>query len=229
MAAIQRKQEANVPKLGTIVPNLGTMDETASLAEALFGRTRRLILGLLYCHPEERFYLRQMARTLGVGHGALQRELRKLATAGLILREATGKQVYYRANEACPIYADLQGVILKTVGLADVLRNALAALAERIQVAFVYGSIAKGMAKASSDVDLMIIGSVTFGEVAKALNPAQDILRREVNPSVYPADEVHCKIKAGHHFLRSVFDGPKIYLIGGEEDLKRVVETGVAD
>lgn len=218
----------SVPNTGTTVPNLGTVEAPTSLADALFGKARRLVLGLLMSHPDQAFYTRQMARTLHLGLGALQRELQNLATAGILLREAHGQQVYYRVNTACPIYTDLQGLLLKTTGLGDVLRAALAGLAERVTVAFVYGSLAKGTANGASDVDIMVIGMVTLGEVVTALNPAQDALKREVNPSVYPPEEVRSKLRAGNHFLTTILNEPKLFLIGGESDLERLAAQGGA-
>lgn len=225
----RRQSGQNVPKLGTIVPNLGTYRDLSPLAEALFGKTRGLVLGLFFTHPNEDFYMRQLARILGLGQGALQRELRRLTEAGILLREPRGRQVHYRANRECPIYADLQGLMLKTIGLADVLRSALTPLGKRIEAAFVYGSMAKGILTASSDVDVMVIGEASFGEVVAALNPTQDTLRREVNPSVYSADEFQHRVKDGHHFITAVLDGPKLFLIGGEGDLRRLVEQRLAD
>jgi len=219
---------ANVPNIGTNVPILGTMESATPLADALFGKTRRMVLGLLFSHPDEAFYTRQVARILRLGLGALLRELQRLVAAGILLREARGRQVYYRANKACPIYTDLQGLLLKTVGLADVLRTALAALRERIEVAFVYGSIAKGNAKAASDVDIMVIGKVTFAEVVAALNPVQDTLGREVNPSVYSAEELRLRIRTGNPFLATVLRDPKLFLIGDEDELGRLATDGVA-
>jgi len=218
----------NAPNMGANAPILGATGETTSLADALFGKTRRAVLGLLFGHPDEGFYMRQIARILNLGQGALLRELQRLAAAGILLREAQGRQVYYRANKACPIYTDLQGLLLKTVGLADVLRAALAALAERIEVAFVYGSMAKGNAKAVSDVDIMVIGEVTFAEVVAALNPVQDTLRREVNPSVYSAEELKLRARTGNPFLTTVLRDPKLFLIGGEDELGRLAADGVA-
>jgi predicted nucleotidyltransferase len=218
-----------VPILGTIVPKMGTMEEVTSVADALFGRTRRQVLGLVLSHPEHTFYVRQMARLLGVGHGALQRELANLASGGILLRQAQGRQIIYRANPACPIYDELRGLLLKTVGLVDTLRQALAQLDDGIEVAFVYGSLAKGAETNRSDVDVMVIGSVTLGQVAAALNPTQDILRREVNPSVYPPHELGAKARAGHHFVTTVLREPKVFIIGGQDDLDRVVAAGMAD
>jgi uncharacterized protein len=212
-----------VPDLGTTVPNLRTVKVASSLADALFGLSRRQVLGLLVGHPDQSFYTRQIARTLHLGLGSLHRELQSLANAGILLREAHGQQVYYRANSACPIFSELQSLLLKTAGLGDVLRSALAGLAERIAIAFVYGSLAKGTANGASDVDVMVVGSVTLAELANALNPTQDMLQREVNPSVYPPEELKRKVRDGNHFLTSIMNEPKLFLIGGEDDLKRLV------
>ena len=229
MELSENRQNANAPEMGTNAPNLGAIWDRAPLAEALFGKTRGLVLGLFFTHPNEDFYMRQLARILGLGQGALQRELRRFTEAGILLRESRGRQVHYRVNRECPIYADLQGLILKTIGLADVLRSALAPLAKRIEAAFVYGSMAKATLTEHSDVDVMVIGEASFGEVVAALNPTQDILRREVNPSVYSVDEFQHRMKDSHHFLTAVLEGPKLFLIGGEGDLGRLVEERLAD
>lgn len=172
----RRQSGQNVPRLGTSVPNLGTYRDLSPLADALFGKARGLVLGLFFSHPRDEFYTRQVTQLLQTGQGALQRELSRLADAGILLREARGRQVYYRANEDCPICHELLGLMLKTIGLADVLRSALAPLSKRIEVAFVYGSMAKGTLTESSDVDVMVLGEASFGEVVAALNPTQDIL-----------------------------------------------------
>jgi predicted nucleotidyltransferase len=216
------------PNLGANAPNMGATPGRGLLAAALFGKTRGAVLGLCLGHPHERFYMRQMARVLGVGQGALQRELRNLTTAGILLRETQGRQIYYRANEACPIFADLQGLLCKTVGLGDLLRAALAPYAEKIRVAFVYGSMAKGTAQAGSDVDVMIVGEATFAEIASALNPTQDALRREVNASVYPAEELWQRIRSGNHFMATVLAEPKLFLIGDQSVVDRLVAEGLA-
>jgi predicted nucleotidyltransferase len=212
-----------VPNLGTTVPNLRTVEAPTLLADALFGNTRRQVLGLLMGHPDQSFYTRQIARILHLGLGALHRELQSLVEAGILMREAHGQQIYYRVNTTCPIYTELHGLLLKTAGLGDVLRSALAGLADRITVAFVYGSLAKGAANGASDVDVMVIGSITLGEVAVALNPTQDTLKREVNPSVYPPEELRSKLQNGNHFLTTVLAEPKLFLIGSEDDLNRLV------
>jgi len=154
--------------------------------------------------------------------GALQRELKGLSEAGIVRRTVRGNQVYYQAEPECPAFGELKGLVLKTFGLADVLRGALAPLSNRIRVAFVHGSFARGTVRASSDVDLLVIGEVTFAEVVAALSEAQRVLGREVNPTIYPPDEFRSKLAAGHHFLNSVLSTDKVFLIGDENELARL-------
>jgi len=137
----------------------------------------------------------------------------------VVERKRVGNQVQFRANPACPIYEDLRNILKKTVGVADVLREALAPLAGRIRAAFVYGSVARGDERAGSDLDLMVVGEVKFAEVVAALAPAQEALRREVNPNVYPALEFRKKVAAREPFLERVLADRKIFILGGADDL----------
>jgi predicted nucleotidyltransferase len=194
------------------------------LGTVLFGRTRRAVLAMLYGHPDESFYVRQIGRAAGVGQGALQRELAQLTRAGILTRTVQGKQVYYRANRDCPVYEELRGLLLKTVGVADVLREALRGLEERVCLALIYGSVAAGDETRASDVDILIAGDVTFAEAVTALDPAQRRLLREVNPTVYPEKEFRKKLRDGHGFLSAVVRGPKVFIVGGEDDLARLAE-----
>lgn len=188
-------------------------------ASLLFGAYRRGVLALLLLRPEESRHVREIARATGKAPGTLLRELNALAEAGVLARKRVGNQVHFQANPGCPIFEDLRNILKKTVGVADVLREALAPLAARIRAAFVYGSIARGEERAGSDLDLMVVGEVRFAEVVSALAPAQELLRREVNPSVYPALEFRRKRAAGEPFLRRVLADRKIFIIGGEDDL----------
>ncbi|GAG05009.1 unnamed protein product [marine sediment metagenome] len=194
------------------------------LAAALFSRNRRAILGLLFGHADEAFYLRQLVRTLGGGVGAIQRELKQLAAAGIIRREVRGKQVYFQADPDCPIFHELKSLMAKTVGVADVLRAALEPLAEQIRIALLYGSVARGEQTRTSDVDLLVVSDVSFADIVAALGPAQQELQREVNPTVYPADEFRSKLAAGHHFLKRVLGQPNVFLIGDKNELAGLAE-----
>lgn len=201
---------------------MSTSSTSSSLAAALFGQTRRVILAMLYGHPDEAYYLRQLARSTGAGLGAVQREIKRLTEAGIVTRSVRGRQVFYQANPDCPVFAELKGLVVKTTGVADVLRTALAPLAGRIQLAFIYGSVARLAQKSASDVDLMAVGGVSFGEIISALTAAQETLAREVNPTVYSGAEFKAKLRAGHHFLTSVVRREKMFLIGDEHELARL-------
>jgi len=189
------------------------------LASLLFGAYRRGVLALLLLRPEQSLHVREIARALGKAPGTLLRELNALAEAGVLVRKRVGNQVHFQANNACPIFEDLRNILKKTVGVADVLREALAALSGEIRAAFVYGSIARGDEREGSDIDLMVVGEVRFAGVVAALAPAQEILRREVNPSVNPALEFKSKLAAGDPFLKRVLADRKIFIIGDQDDL----------
>jgi predicted nucleotidyltransferase len=194
--------------------------EVTGLGSALFGKSRLAILCLLFLNADQRFYLRQIVNTTRLGMGAVQREVRLLSNAGLILREREGRHVYFRANRECPIFEELRTIIVKTAGLADVLRDRLEPLADRCRVAFVYGSFAEGRDNAESDVDLMVIGDVTFAAVSDALGDLQMDLRREVNPTVYGLTEF--KEKTHTPFIASIIRKPKVFLIGNDDELARL-------
>jgi len=185
-----------------------------NLADLLFGSYRRDVLGLLLLHPGESYHVREIARITGKPANTLYRELATLAKAGILVRRAQGNQVHYEANKESPIYEELRAILKKTSGIADVFRWALEPLAERIVLGFIYGSIASGEERSRSDVDLLIVGNVKFEEVVKALGPAEDILRREVNPHVYREREFVEKMKRKEPFMVRVVEGPKLLLWG---------------
>ncbi len=193
----------------------------------LFGKVRRAILSLLFSHTDEAFY-RQIVRTTGFGLGPVQRELKQLTESGIIQRTVRGRQVYFQANLDSPIFPELKSLIAKTAGIGDTLRAALAPIAGQLKVAFIYGSIARGEEGPRSDIDLLIIGDVAFADVVVNLQAAQKLLGREIFPTVYPPDEFKAKMRAKHHFLTSVFKGPKIYLIGDENELRRLAPKRLA-
>lgn len=208
---------------------MSTITNVSSLSSALFGRARRAVLGLLFTHADESFYLREIARKLDLGLGAAQREVQRLWQAGILCRTARGREVFYQANPDCPIFKELRGLAIKTAGVFDVLKAALAPLAGRIDFALVYGSVARHEVQRHSDVDMLIVGAVSFAEVVAALGPAQETLGREINPAVYPRAEFYTKLAAGHHFLTSVVRGPMLPLIGELGELEGLVGERLAD
>jgi len=216
------------PNLGTIVLNMSTKYPDNTVLSNLFGKTRRSILALLYSHPDESFYLRQILRTAGIAPGAGQRELKWLSESGIIRRTVSGHQVYYQANSDCPIFLELKNIITKTVGFADIIRVQLAPLEKKIDIALLFGSVAEGKESKDSDVDILIVGDLTFAETAERLAPVQKTLGREINPVVFNSDEFQEKLKNGHPFLKSVLKSDIIYLIGDENELKRLAEEWMA-
>ncbi|MCX5991385.1 MAG: nucleotidyltransferase domain-containing protein [Chloroflexi bacterium] len=196
----------------------------SSLCSGLFGKTRQAVLAFLYGQTDSSFYTKQILDAVKTGRGTVQRELKNLTDTGIISREVQGRQVYYRANKSCPIYAELKSIVTKTFGVADVLRQSLGPAARKIQVAFIFGSIASGAEQRTSDIDMMVIGKTTFSEIVSLISPSQKTLGREVNPVVYPTSEFKQKMRENHHFLKIVLEGDKIFLIGDEGELARLVE-----
>ena len=195
---------------------------STDLGTVFFGAYRRQVLGLLLLHPDESFHLREIARATNTQPGTLRRELAQLADAGVLSREKLGNLVRYKADSACPIYDELRGILKKTAGVADVLREGLASLSDKISVAFVYGSVASGAERRSSDIDVMVVGSASFEEVVGALHSSQEQLRREINPNVYSLAEFKKKAKEKGSFLARVLDEPKLFILGKEHDLRKL-------
>jgi predicted nucleotidyltransferase len=194
---------------------------SVSLTSILFSDYRRRVLGLLLLHPEQRYHLREIARLTGTVPGTLTRELAKLERAGLLLKEGVGRQLFYTANRDCPIFEELAGILRKTSGVVDVLADALLPLAGRIEIAFVFGSMAAGRAAVASDVDLMVIGEVDFTEVNAALYPAQQALGREINPKVYRPGEWRELVRRQGAFVKDVLAKPKLMVMGVMDDLEK--------
>lgn len=188
-------------------------------ATLLFPEYRRKVLGLHFLNPEARYHMREIARLTNTSPGTLNRELARLADAGLLTRSRVGNQVLYQANIRSPIFEELASIARKTFGLADVLREALAPLADRIQYAFVFGSAASGKATAGSDIDVMIIGDgIGFGEAVALLHPKQETLGREINPRMYTRDEWQKLAHENGAFYRDILAKPKVQLIGDKDE-----------
>ena len=190
----------------------------ATLGDLLFGQTRGRVLALLYGHPDQTFYLREIARHANTSAGNVRRELETLSRLGLAHRSTSGKQVYFQANRSHPAFGEIHSLIAKTVGVFQLLGAALAAFGERISLAFVYGSIARQDENAASDVDLMIVGNVPLDEVLTALAPVEGSIGRPINPTVYSASEFDSKVQSGNHFILSVLRGEKVILMGGPDE-----------
>jgi len=194
------------------------------LCSGLFGKTRQVVLALLYGRADSSFYTKQILDAVKIGRGTVQRELKNLTDTGIIIREVQGRQVYYRANARCPIFNELKNIVRKTFGVADVLRQSLVTEAAKVRVAFIFGSIARSADDRRSDIDLMVVGKISFGDVVSLLSPAEEKLGREVNTVVYPVAEFKKKVKEDHHFVKTVLEDEKIFVIGDEDELRKLAE-----
>ena len=212
-----------VPIQGTINPNMGislNLQESSGMANALFSKVRQRVLAVLFGNPGRSFYANEVIALAQSGTGAVQRELASLSEAGLLTVRRQGNQKHYQANADAPVFAELRGLVLKTMGLADVLRVALAPLAPQITLAFVYGSVAKQQDTAASDIDVMIVSKdLSYADVFGALESATATLGRKVNPTLYMPAEMVKRINNDNAFVTRVLTQPKIWLLGNEEQL----------
>jgi len=188
------------------------------LAEILSSRGRAEIFRLLFRGANEEFHIREIQRRSGLNDSTIRQELRKLARLDLIQGRRDGNRVYYGANRENSLYVDIRSIVLKTIGLADALRDVLQD--DRIRIAFVFGSIAKGEEKVGSDVDLMVIGALGLRHLTKLLSGVSEKIGREINPHVFAEDEFQKRIESKEHFISNVLKSPKIFIIGSDNDLK---------
>lgn len=198
------------------------MSNIPSLMDLLFPATRQRVLAQLLLNPEQGFHLRELARATGTNPGTLGRELDRLSRAGLLQRRQQGNQVRYQADRACPLFDDLASLFRKTHGAAPALKEALAPLAGDIDMALLFGSLARGAQTQGSDVDVLVVGNVGLSELVQALYAAHEALQREVNPVVYTAEEFRERLQRGEPFLRRVLAQPYVFLKGGKDDLAKL-------
>ena len=191
-----------------------------SLAAVLLPEYRRRVLGLLLLHPDEQLHGREIARRTGLPAGAITRELLKLTDAGLLQREKRGNQQLYKADKRCPVFAEMASILRKTSGISDVLAAALEPVADTIDVAFVYGSVAQGRETAGSDIDIMLIGDLGFEEAVRLLWPLQAELGREINPHLLSRQEFATRTQ--EPYMRDVLSKPKIFVMGNEDELAKL-------
>jgi predicted nucleotidyltransferase len=193
-----------------------------TLATILFPEYRRRVLGLLLLRPEEALHGREISRRTGLPAGTITRELTKLAEVGLLNRDTRGNQRVYSANTASPVFEELASILRKTSGMADVLAQALGPLRASLQVAFVYGSMARGQETAGSDIDVMLVGDAGFRQVVEALHPTEAMLGREINAQILSPLEFADKANQKEAFLVDVLAKPKLFLVGGQDDLEEL-------
>jgi predicted nucleotidyltransferase len=215
-----------IPNMGINIPNMGIearqsdKNQPLSMVDALFSKTQQRVLALLYGQPNRSFYATEIINLTGGGSGAVQRELSKLARSGLVNVTRIGSQRHFQANPGSPIYAELCSIIQKTVGLAGPLTAALTPLSKHIDLAFVFGSVAKKTDSASSDIDLMIISdTLVYADVFPAIEEVSHQLSREIQPTIYSKVELNRRISSDNSFVKRVLQQPKIWIIGNESDL----------
>jgi len=193
---------------------------TSGLSSALFSNVQQRVLALIFGRPERSFYTSEIVRTVRSGTGAVQRELSRLERSGLVSVERIGNQKHYRANRQSPIFEELQSLVLKTVGLAEPLRMSLEPYSDKIKTAFVYGSVAKGVDTAKSDIDLMVIGEdLAYTDLYEGLQRAEDALARQVSPNFLSPEEWRRKLAQKTPFITRISAQPKIFIFGSEDDL----------
>jgi len=196
--------------------------ESINIADALFTKTQQRVLGLLYGKPEQTFYTTEIMRSAKMGRGTISRELERLELSGLIKESKQGNQRHYQANPVNPVFDELVSIIRKTFGIADVIRAALMPVTEQIDWAFIYGSIAKGDATSTSDVDLMVASpTLAYTDIMALLPDAEQMIKRPINPSIYTAEQIKQKVQEDNVFISRVMQQNKIWIKGGENDIGR--------
>lgn len=186
----------------------------SQLGKALFTKTQRNVLRLMYTQPEKSFYTKEILRLTGMGVATIKRELDRMVAAGILKMFKIGNQNHYQADPQCPIYQDLLAIVSKTFGLKDVIKKVLAPKSDTIVWAFIFGSMASGKETQASDIDLMIIGKLSFSEAVKLLYETQATLGREINPKIYSEQEWQRLLTNKDGFIKDVLKKPTINVIG---------------
>ena len=200
---------------------------STSIADTLFTKTQQRVLGLLYGKPDSSFYTNEIMRYAGMGRGTISRELNRLSSSGLVSVTRQGNQLHYQANKDNPVYSDLLNLIRKTFAIVDVIKAALLPVNEQIELAFIYGSMAKGEDTIKSDVDLMLVSpSITYADVMRVLSDAEDTVGRPINPSIYTAEQVKNRLDDKNAFMSRVMEQPKIWVKGQDDDISNIGKSG---
>lgn len=192
------------------------------IGDALFTKTQQQIFALLYGRPQKSFYLKEILRMTGMGVATIKNELDSFLSSGILSMTKIGNQHHYQANPDCPIYDELINIVRKTFGIADVIKNACEPIQDQMDLAFIYGSIAKGEETADSDIDLLVISELTFAEVMNNLTEAEQTLTRKINPSIYTKKQIQSKIKQKNSFITRVLKQPKLWVLGAADDIKKL-------
>lgn len=233
------KKSSFVPILASYVPNIESVvlkmssnepyreslsDFKSGLGEVLFPKIRRKALALFLLNAKKQYYFRETVRLLGGSPGSLQRELKALTKVGILNVKKIGVQKFYKANPACPVFSELKSIVQKTYGIVDVIKDVLRVNGEgKIEIAWIYGSIATGQDTSSSDIDIFLVGSLTFREFVTLLRPLEESLRRPINPTLCSTEEFKQKIQDENNFLLTLLESEKLFVVGDENDLERLV------
>ena len=194
-------------------------DVPTSIADALFTTTQQRVLAFLYGQPSRSFFASELIELTGSGSGAVQRELERLSSSGLVKVTRIGKQKHYQANAKCAVFEELRGLIVKTVAMVGPIRQALVPLGDRVAMALVHGSVARGTDTAASDIDLLVVAdALTLEELYSALAPVEAALDRRISPTLYTSEEYESRKSAGNGFLSRVLAGEHLTLIGGKDE-----------
>ena len=198
-----------------------------SLSDVLFTKTQQKVLGLLFIRPDESFYMNEIVRLAGVGKGTIKRELDRMQAAGLLTVKPIGNQIHYQANKRSPIYEELLSIVRKTFGIVEVIKASLQQLDAQIDLAFIYGSVAKHEDTAGSDVDLMVVtGSLAYAELMEALARAEETIGRPINPTIYDVEQLKGKLHDQKAFVEKVMEQPKLWVKGSDDDIRSIRESG---
>jgi len=196
--------------------------QATTISDALFTKTQQKVIGLLFGMPDKSFYTNEIMRWASMGRGTVGRELDKLVSAGLLTATREGNQNHYQANTENPIYAELVSIVKKTFGVADEIREVVQLFDDNIELAFIYGSIAKGTESKSSDIDLMLVGKgLQYGDIIEALMSLEETLKRTINPTIYDTKDFAAKLDKGNSFVMRVMEQPKIMIKGVINDFRQ--------
>ncbi len=195
-----------------------------NIGAALFPKVKRKLLTHFFLNQSSRYYLREITRIVNSSPGAVQRELKTLVGAGILSTEKVGAHRYYWVDPECMIHSELKAIVVKTFGVVDTLTTALSEISKEISIAFVYGSIARAEDTGKSDIDLLIIGDVKFRSLTMVLSEAEEILTRSINPTLYSSKEFIKKVIDHNSFITNIVQSEKLFVIGSENELTRMVE-----
>jgi len=191
-----------------------------SQADALFSKTQQRVLGLLFGKPDRRFYTNEIVRWADMGRGTITRELERMTRASILISYKEGNQRYFQANSDNPIFEELINLVRKTFGVVDVIKNALMPLYSEIEYAFIYGSIAKKTENKNSDIDLMLIGKeIDYSDIMQLLIPAEDKVKRNINPTIYTSYDFKKKLQGKNSFVSRVMEQEKLVIKGKVDEL----------